>query len=269
MVSGRLAGSAALLLAAALLVAPSAMADPPPTPAPKAEVQAAGEADAAQEDEVRDALRAQGYHWYDAKKDALGSVIPSAPPKTPVTSSSRPSGGSGWSWSFPDFGTTLFYILGAVIASALIAGLIYAFGQYRGRARKDSKGESKKPELPPVRYEALDLVDSLGPIDSDPYAHAKRLRDRGDRSGAIIWLFVHIVLVLDQRRMIRIVPGRTGRQIIRSVEDREARRQIEPALRLFEAAFYGHREPDLESFDRAWGEAEAFLQGSSQKGGPR
>jgi hypothetical protein len=257
MVSDRSLAAPGLLLAASLLACAHAPAAQPP---------AAREAQA-RADEAREALRSQGYHWYDAKKDALKSIVPPAPPKAPFDSSSGPSGGSNWSFSFPDLGTALLYVLGAVVVAALIAGLIY--GLRRFQAWNRAGGEPKKAEVAPARYESLDLADSLGPIDSDPYAHAKLLRDRGDRAGAIIWLFIHVVLVLDQRRMIRIVPGRTGRQIIRSVEDREARRRIEPTLRLFEAAFYGHREPDPESFDRAWGEAEAFLRSPAEKGAPR
>lgn len=223
--------------------------------------------------EVREALRSKGYHWYDVSKDAIRSITPPPPPKPkpqPTSSGGSGGGSSSGSFKFPDLGTALLYLLGAICVAALIAGLIY--GLRRLQPRKpgaDGDGESGQAKAGPARYESLDLAESLGPIDSDPYTHAARLRDRGDLAGAIIWLFVHIVLTLDERQLVRLVPGRTGRQIVRSVEDREVRGEIEPVLRLFEAAFYGHHAPDPEAFSLAWERAEAFLGDRAGGGRPQ
>ena len=43
----------------------------------------------------------------------------------------------------------------------------------------------------------------------------------GDLAGAVICLFAHQLLSLDQLGLIRLVPGRTGRQYLQVVRDRE------------------------------------------------
>jgi hypothetical protein len=90
----------------------------------------------------------------------------------------------------------------------------------------------------------------------DPLAAARALRERGDLAGAIIALFVHQVMELNRLRLARLIPGRTARQFVRSVGDTWIRERVEPTLRLFEAAFYGHRSPALDDFEAAWSLAE-------------
>lgn len=93
---------------------------------------------------------------------------------------------------------------------------------------------------------------------SDPWAEAARRRARGDYSGAVVYVFASQLRTLDRLNLIRLVPGRTGRQLVRSVGDRRLRAWVEPTLRLFEAVYYGHRPPSPEAFEAAWTQAEAF-----------
>jgi Domain of unknown function (DUF4129) len=95
---------------------------------------------------------------------------------------------------------------------------------------------------------------------SDPWAEATRRRARGDYSGAIIYLFAYQLLALNRLNAIRLIPGRTGRQLVRSVGDRQLRGWVEPTLRLFEAVYYGHRPPSPEAFEAAWVHAQAFQE---------
>lgn len=93
---------------------------------------------------------------------------------------------------------------------------------------------------------------------SDPLAEARRRRAAGDLSGAVVYLFAHQIVTLDRLKTLRLVPGKTGRQLVRSVADRELKRCVDPTLRLFEAVYYGHHAPAPAAFESAWGLAEEF-----------
>ncbi|GAC1448775.1 MAG: hypothetical protein NVSMB9_32270 [Isosphaeraceae bacterium] len=92
---------------------------------------------------------------------------------------------------------------------------------------------------------------------------ARRLRDQGDYAGAIVHLFAHQLLTLERLGHLRLVPGRTGRQLVRSVGDGRLRGWVEPTLGLFEAVYYGRRPPSAEAFEGAWSLAVAFQKGVS------
>ena len=66
------------------------------------------------------------------------------------------------------------------------------------------------------------------------------------------------MLTLDRLRLIRLVPGRTGRQLIRTIVDPQWRACVAPTLRLFESVYYGRRTPTREAFEAVWTSAEAF-----------
>ena len=68
-----------------------------------------------------------------------------------------------------------------------------------------------------ARVEGLPTGVSTGA--DDPWDEAQRRRERGDYAGAVICLFAHQLLTLDRLRLIRLVPGRTGRQLIRTIVD--------------------------------------------------
>jgi hypothetical protein len=45
---------------------------------------------------------------------------------------------------------------------------------------------------------------------------------------------------------------------VRAIGADDVRRQVEPTLRLFEAAYYGQRPPQPDAFELAWTQAEAL-----------
>ncbi len=55
-----------------------------------------------------------------------------------------------------------------------------------------------------------EIPDEVWPAHSDPWAEANRRRVAGDRAGAIICLFAHQLLTLDQMGLIRLAPAEPG-----------------------------------------------------------
>jgi hypothetical protein len=184
---------------------------------------------------VPHALRAGKYPWYDAARDSVRPIVPKA----------------RWNWDW--------VIALAIIALALVAFtgmLVWLWLRYEpGLA--ESQAEARR-RAGASRIEGL--PEGLRPETDDPWNEALRRRDRGDYAGAVVCLFAHQLLTLDRLRLLRLVPGRTGRQLVRAIDDAAFRGCVEPTLRLFEAVYYGHRVPPREAFEALWVCAEQFEQ---------
>lgn len=205
-------------------------------------------------DPIRSALAKGGYPWYDAEADA---VRPVWPPREPDFS---------WlpAWRVPGLGSAgdLIVIGLAMLALAvLIVVLVELWRRYRpGLGGVVARGGVEETRV----FGVAGLPEGVRPETTDPWAEALRCRERGDLAGAIVCLFAHQILTLDRLRLVRLVPGRTGRQLVRGIGDPEFRAGVEPTLRLFEAVYYGHRAPTREAFEAAWASSEAFERRAGQ-----
>jgi hypothetical protein len=218
------------------LAAGSGLASPPP---PSTETDP-GRA-------VGSALGKGSFPWYDSAKDQVKPMVLATPPK-PWT--------GDWSWLRSVGGVMGLVFFGLALA-ALVAALVWFWRIYEpidGGAQSgslDARGQ-------PSRIESLPEGMRREFESTDPWEEALRRRDRGDLAGAVVCLFAHQLLTLSRLGLVRLAPGRTGRQLLRSVADSEFRILVHPTLRLFEAVYYGHRTPSLEEFSSLWTQAEAF-----------
>jgi hypothetical protein len=168
----------------------------------------------------------------------------------------------GWeSFTWRDLGNLLVFVLLAAGLTALCVYLAWAWQKYL--ENEPLPGPRKGPAREVARVTGLPA--GLQVDADDPWAEAVRARERGDYERAVVMLFAHQLLTLERTRLSRLLPGRTARQILRAVPDPEVRSRIEPTLRLFEAAYYGHRPPTPESFEAAWAEAEALEQAMAER----
>ncbi|QDV34200.1 DUF4129 domain-containing protein [Tautonia plasticadhaerens] len=205
---------------------------------------------------VREALSARSFPWYDAPADDFRPVMPPAPDAPP----SNPSGGRPMfdpaRLSLQELGRLIVFVL---LATALTGLLLYVARTWRRRSRIE--GRTIAPGPPGVAGSATrveSLPRGLEVDESEPLEAARLLRARGDRARAVVLLFAHQLLLLDRLGRIRLSPGRTGRQLVRSIEDDEIRRSVSRTLRQFEEVCYGHREPGPDAFDALWAEAEVL-----------
>ncbi|MEO6809996.1 MAG: DUF4129 domain-containing protein [Isosphaeraceae bacterium] len=194
--------------------------------------------------EVRSALSKGNYPWYDAKADAVKTVKP--PP-----SSNKPKPGKP---NLPTMADTIVFIIMVVGLAIIVLLLAWAWARYR----PDPETLLLKSRSVGLEQRTTTLPTGLQVDLTDPLGEARRLRDLGDLAGAITCLFVHQLLTLDRLGQIRLAPGKTARQLVRSVSDPLARRWVEPTSRLFEAVYYGHIVPTIAAFDAAWADAEAL-----------
>lgn len=215
---------------------------------------------------VQKALKEGGYSWYDSSKDQLEPVQP------PWTSSWLTRLGDwldrlNFKWKGPsgnvrfDLGRFLIIVLFIVALTLLLIGLYYAYRAYAPAASAATIGPAVGRAAHVGGLPAGLQVDL-----EDPLGEARRLRAAGDYAAATLCLFVHLLLSLQEAQIIRLAPGKTGRQLVRSISDPWMRKHVEPTLRLFEASYYGHRVPSEGAFEYAWSQAEQ-LEASLGKGG--
>ncbi len=213
-------------------------------------------------DPVRSAFARAKFPWYDP---ATGSARPVWPPEDwdstwlgrrlrrlgrwldSITGPRLPRVGSA--------GDLIVIGLVLLALTILLVVLIELWRRYRPTGVDlDLGGAARAGSV--ARVEAL--PEGVRPGVDDPWAEAQGRRERGDHAGAIVCLFAHQILTLDRLGLVRLVPGRTARQLVRSIADRPLRADVAPTLRLFEAVYYGHRTPSAEAFEAAWAAAEAF-----------
>jgi hypothetical protein len=200
---------------------------------------------------VRSALEKGKYPWYDARADAVKPVWP--PREWNLDWLDRWSGGLGGNGfklagNWVAIGLVMF---GLVILLLVLVQLwrLYRPGASDVLATAHGPGTASRIE---------GLPEGLRPETLDPWAEAVRCRAQGDYARAVVCLFAHQLLTLDRLRQVRLVPGRTGRQLVRAIADGQFRAWVEPTLRLFEAVYYGHRTPTAEAFEPVWSAAEEF-----------
>lgn len=219
---------------------------------------------AAEESAVRAALGRQAYPWYDPQSDR---VIP--PHLEP----------SSWQHRWGDWTEAFFRWLdgrfgglggrlpgvglsglGNALTTALFlaSGALLIFILWR-LWRQHEPGRLAPPGSPSssglaARVAGLPEVATFEGVD--PWDEALRLRASGDRAGAMIWLFVAQLILLERAGLARLTPGRTARQYVRGLERGAIRDDLAASLSLFEDAYYGHLIPAPESLDGAWARAE-------------
>ena len=217
---------------------------------------------------TRAVLKREGFPWYDAETGRVKPVLPWEARFAWLDRFGewcarllrRISGWFDWlnRWRLPGglgLGNLIMIGLVMMLITVVLVVLLELLRRYRplpddaaGAAAIRAGSAQRIEGLPAgVRFDA-----------SDPWAEAQRLRARGDYAGAVVYLFAHQLLCLDRVQQLRLVPGRTGRQLVRAVGDRQIRALVEPTLRLFELVYYGHRAPSAEAFESVWALALEF-----------
>jgi Domain of unknown function (DUF4129) len=208
---------------------------------------------------IRSALEKGKFPWYDEKTDAARPIKPrteSDVPPASSASSSSPGSSPGFLGLFGNAVTMIGFGIGLAV---LIALLVWFWRMYEPSDPDEESRESKN-RGEPSRVESLPEGMDREFESSDPWAEAIRRRNRGDLAGAIICLFAHQLLTLSKLGLVRLAPGRTGRQLVKAVTDGELRTLIQPTLRMFEVVYYGHRSPTEAEFVVLWSAAETFEQ---------
>jgi Domain of unknown function (DUF4129) len=210
---------------------------------------------------ARQALRAGSYPWYDPADD---TVKPTSPPwlsgfRERLQKIAEALGrflarfrfGSVAVSGIDSLGTLL--LLAALVAFFVV--LIILWFRLDGIATADRIGAMGRLG---TAARLAQLPEGIRPGGNDPWAEALARQAAGDLAGAVISLFAHQLLSLDQLGLIRLAPGRTARQYIRALGDPDFRDYVSATLGLFEDVYYGRKRPTRAAFESVWRSAQAF-----------
>ena len=217
---------------------------------------------------VEDALSGHEYPWYDAEsqsvkpleipageqsaskdRDAVEIGKPKAtpPPKTAPTggAANGNSGGSGISM--------ISIILAAIILVVLVA-LVMTFLYIESNKSEQSaqQGRSRQQSIEQLPFD-------LDSAEGDFQSAAEAAYRNGDLRKAIIYLYSHVLVTLDQNGMIRLRKGKTNRQYLN-----EARRHkgipeyFRQVMIPFESVFFGDHDMDADQFKQCWSGLNQF-----------
>jgi len=221
---------------------------------------------------VRESLTTGNYPWYDAAsgkvrpllarkpgwlkslgdlvekvRGRISSMLKSIGKYLSRLSPPRPPGLAG-------SGDTLM----TVLLCAALAGLLLALLRLWYRRGGRTFAGSGERALAGQGSLLAELAGADRDANVDPWTEAIRRRAAGDLAGAVVYLFVHQLVSLDQIGTIRLAPGMTGRQYVSRLKNTEVRRALAATLGLFEEAHYGHHLPTAAAFEAAWSRALAF-----------
>lgn len=166
------------------------------------------------------------------------------------------------SWSMPSFGDMSFlmwivWIVIAVVLLWLVWMVIRAFLNREAKNAKESESlgddEAESSELP------TDALPKKPPPRGGLLDEARRLYEAGRYSEAIVYLYSHELLKLDQAELIRLARGKTNRQYLRELSSQpELYKILEQTLVAFEDAYFGERELDRARFESVWTQIDRF-----------
>jgi hypothetical protein len=209
----------------------------------------------------KDALsRVARFPWYDRREDKVRRLH-----LTPRDDADSENRGSKWTNTNPTTATPgggtrtsffgpLFQWVGITTLVLLLGVLAFLVAK---AFLKDELTESSVQRKVVETAAGADRVEAL-PLKGrapagDLLAEARRLYEAGQFSEAIIYLFSHELLQLDNNHLIRLAKGKTNRQYLREVRQRPLIQSIlESTMIAFEDAFFGKKALTRDRFEQCW-----------------
>lgn len=231
---------------------------------------------------IDDALGGHQYPWYDADNRSVKPVTPKpgavphsteratvpvavpTKPKTTAKNATNPAvagGGGGWGGG-ETMESVLMVVIGVGIA-LIVGALVIMF------LRIESQGTARSAKPVRSRRQSIEqLPFELDAAEGDFRSVAESAYRDGDLKRAIVYLYSHVLVTLDQHRLIRLRKGKTNRQYLHEVRnDAAIAEYFGQVMEPFEAVFFGNHDMDVQQFRRCWeelGQFHADVQGRGE-----
>lgn len=221
---------------------------------------------ACQVDRGHEAIEKQGFEWFDPvssevrwqpvePSDRIGtpertSLAPHSPPM-PSSSNVAP----WFNWNGRWLGGATHWIDLGLVAILLTIVLIAAILVLKYRQTGDEGRRLSAAGRRELAHQVRNLPYDLGADPADFRQLAESAWLAGNPSQAMIYLFGHVLLLLDRHGAIRLQRGKTNRQYLREARQAPGADTIlEPLLGPFESVFFGAHPMDSERFAAFWSE---------------
>jgi hypothetical protein len=214
----------------------------------------------------RDALSGRTrYPYYDRQKDDVRQLNVEEPAtddaanrRSKWTGKSAPSKSRTATLAPPGLGEGLQFLglAALVVFIGIIAWLIArAFLKNEVVETKTSKVIETSRDVDKVQALPFQIRKPAG----DFLAEAQRLYAEGNFSEAVIYLYSHLLVQLDQHHVIRLAKGKTNRQYVRETRSRPVLGEIlGQTMIAFEDVFFGDHQLSREQFEACWQRLDEF-----------
>jgi hypothetical protein len=220
------------------------------------------------------ALSTKKYPWYDAETDEVKRVdlgerpsarssnrnnIPLKPVRKPRTNSSN------WNWnlggSFLGGLSPVAWGLIALVIVVLALALIWAFLRMEPNVQAEDDQAPRRTMAESIKQLPFELDVGTG----DFRQLAENSYRSGDYQRAMIFLFSHVLVQLDQKGHIRQRKGKTNRQYLSELRaQRPLANYYQRVMVPFEATFFGDHDLGKQEFENCWNQLGEFQAGLDQ-----
>ena len=158
----------------------------------------------------------------------------------------------------PQFGSVLTMLIwaGAIMLAVLLIGLIvWAFLRSRVKTTDELESIPRRSLAESIKQLPLELDANNG----DFRQMARDAASAGDLRMALIYLFSHVLVSLDQQGFVRLKKGKTNRQYLQELTPyRQLAGFYGPVMMQFERSFFGDHQVDAEEFNLHWNRLDQF-----------
>jgi hypothetical protein len=217
-----------------------------------------------------ESLKRQSLPWYDAQTEQVKPVELEArdDPRSGLrgtiaekTKKKKKKANRNWTWDWglsEGLGTFLYWLLWIVLGVAfaiLVVWVVRNIDVKQPSAREETKsGRSLAQSVAQLPFQV-----EVG--DEDFRSLAAKAFHANDYRQAIIWLFSHVLISLDQKNLIRLKKGKTNRQYLRELaSERQLSSYYADVMVPFEATFFGDKDLNREQFASCWDGLNHFEQ---------
>jgi len=221
--------------------------------------------------------------WYDSDQETVTPVgstdqkLDVSDRHDSVVSSKLPYDWSWLEWSTSGLRDLLTWIFSSwkivliVFFLVLLFTIAYVAWQYTDFAGAYSPARKKisKTVLEREAVKIQDLPFEIVQSALGLLGQAEKYRAASDYSRAIVYLYSHVLVELDEARCIRLAKGKTNRMYLRELKDREMIRHFTNQLvTAFEFTFFGKHQLDASSIESIWNQLAAFESELKRSGNP-
>jgi hypothetical protein len=209
----------------------------------------------------------RSYPWYDQESDRarpleLGErTAPKSADRNNIrlskpTGNTSGGGGRGGGGGSAATGLSAIAWIGvAVLIGALAALLVWAFFKIESRSRRNLTSSQQRTLAESIEHLPFQIDENSG----DFRALADRAGQAGDYRKAIVFLFSHVLVTLDQNHLIRLRNGKTNRQYLAELKHQRSLGDFyQNVMEPFESVFFGDHDLTREAFAHCWRGLEQF-----------
>ena len=220
-------------------------------------------------------FKEKNFPWYDANEDGVQRIelkerpgiksssrhtVPLKPIRSRNAKKNNFGRVNGTGAFLEGMGVIAWLLIGVVIA-VVIAGLVWAFLRMSGEKSETENQVPRRSMAESIKQLPFDLDVQSG----DFRLAAQKASAANDYRNAIIYLFSHVLVSLDQKNLIRLRKGKTNRQYLSELRGfRPLANFYQRVMVPFESTFFGDHDIQEQEFDSCWSRLDQFQQDVEQ-----